>query len=247
MAETYTGNEGQTALADGMDIMDGTEDRRKGYLAINKTRDYIVTKLTALKAWAETTFLAKSEAAAAGVATGGKLVRYKANTRVTVSSPIEAADAANKLYVDNAIENISIPAGGVPSSGGTFTGNVYFPNASPATSGYAVAYINGDGRLSKNASSARYKENITDSPDLGDIWPQLREYQMVGGDGDRKVGYIAEELYGTPAERFIVWADLGAGLVPDSIDFIALLMAQNAQLHLAVDLLAQRLEALEER
>lgn len=220
---------GDAALEAGMDILDGNEDRREGYDEINKSRDYVAQFFNAAKAWVTAGFLGKSEAAGPGVATGGKLVRYKDNTRVTVSSPIAAADAANKQYVDSAIG--SIPSSGVPSTGGTFTGNVYFPNASPATSGYAVAYINGDGRLSKNASSERYKENIDDAPDLGNIWPQLREYQMIGGDGDRKIGYIAEELLGTPAERFIVWADLGAGLVPDSIDFIALLMAQNADLH----------------
>lgn len=231
-------NNGDDALEAGMDILDGNEDRREGYDEINKSRDYIARFFDAVKTWVTTNFLATSEAAAPGSAVGGKLVRYKNDTRVTVSSPIAQADAANKLYVDNAIAGISFPPGGVPSSGGTFTGNVYFPNASPATSGYAVAYINGDGRLSKNASSARYKEEITDAPDLGNIWPQLREYQMVGGDGDRKIGYIAEELYGTPAERFIVWADLGAGVVPDSIDFIALLMAQNADLN-------ARLSALE--
>lgn len=96
MAESYTGTEGQAALAAGYPILDGTEDRREGYLAVNKTRDMIATGT-----------LHPDDAAPVGAVEGGKLVRYKANTRVPVSSPIAAADAANKAYVDAQIAALS--------------------------------------------------------------------------------------------------------------------------------------------
>lgn len=48
MAETYTGDEGDTALAAGMPVMDGSEKRQKGWLAINKTRDLIVSYIASL-------------------------------------------------------------------------------------------------------------------------------------------------------------------------------------------------------
>ena len=129
-------------------------------------------------------------------------------------------------------------------------GHVYTPNSTPATSGYTVAYINSDGRLARGASSERYKKYISDIDPaaLGDIWPDLTRYQMRHGDGAWKYGYIAERLAEHPDQQpFVVYADQDGTLVPESIDFIALLMAQNAQLHQHLDLLAQRLTALEER
>lgn len=196
----------------------------------------------------------------------GYIVKYNSGGTVTVLDPSANGHAATKRYVDDKVA--AIPAGGVPSTGGTFTGNVFFPNAVPATSGYQVAYINGDGRLSRNASSERYKKYISeiDPAGLGDIWPNLVRYQMRLGDGSWKYGYIAERLDESDDLRpFVIYAtvteedaetgeyvtrlavDENGAPVPDSIDFIALLMAQNAQLHQAVDLLAQRLDALEGR
>ena len=154
---------------------------------------------------------------------------------------------------------------GLPS-GGTFTSNVYFPNAVAATSGYTVAYLNSDGRLSRGASSERYKEGIVglNPADLGDIFPALYSFRMKGSDTPR-VGWIAERLDEHPDQQpFVVYARdveydddgevTGARLavdesgrpIPESIDFIALLIAQNAQLHQQLDLLAQRLAHLED-
>lgn len=140
----------------------------------------------------------------------------------------------------------------LPTSGGTVTGNVtvnghvFVPNSSPASSSYAVAYINGDGRLSKNASSARYKDDIAqiDPGSLGDIFPALHSYVLREDDTrTTRYGYIAEHLDQHVDQQPFVVYDLDGR--PDSIDFIALLMAQNAQLNEAVSLLAQRLDALE--
>lgn len=135
----------------------------------------------------------------------------------------------------------------ISSAGGTITGSLFLPNAAPAASGYAVAYINSDGRVSRGASSERYKRHISeiDPASLGDIFPVLHRFQMRQGDGSWKYGWIAERLAESEdTEPFVVYNDQGT---PDSIDFIALLIAQNAQLHQAVDLLAQRVDALEAR
>ncbi|MER6564560.1 hypothetical protein ABT300_44045, partial [Streptomyces sp. NPDC001027] len=138
----------------------------------------------------------------------------------------------------------------------------------PDTSGYSVAYINSDGRISRGASSERYKKFISeiDPASLGDVWPSLVRYQMRHGDGAWKYGYIAERLNENDDQQpFVVYQtetlydastdttttqlvrDDDGNPVPDSIDFLGLLMVQNAQLHQAVDLLAQRIQALEAR
>lgn len=130
----------------------------------------------------------------------------------------------------------------------TVNGHVFVPNSSAAVSGYTVAYINTDGRLSRGASSERYKKYLSeiDPVELGDIWPSLTRYQMRQGDGSWKYGYIAERLAEHPDQQpFVVYAEHEGTLVPESIDFIALLMAQNAQLHQQLDLLAQRLDQIE--
>lgn len=223
MPETYTGNEGTAAFNAGLTIMDGTEDRRDGWLAINKTRDFIVQLFSSISlTWESVTgkpslFASRSDMV----------------TRPSGGGTIE--DAVNATF--------GLAQSKIGAEGGTITGHLYLPNSSPATSGYTVAYINNDGRLSKGASSERYKENIVavDPGVLGDLWPTLFTYEMIGGDGSAKIGYIAERLAEHPdLAQFVVHTDLDGVLVPDSIDFIALLIAQNAQLH-------QRLAVLEAR
>lgn len=176
-----------------------------------------------------------------GASIAGKVPRYDGAGRLAVGTPAAANQAVPKTYCD-------ANSSGVPAAGGTFTGNVYFPNATPATSGYTVAYLNSDGRLSKGASSERYKKYISavDAESLGDLFPDLHRFQMRSGDGEWKYGWIAERLAEHPDQQpFVVYAEHDGELVPDSIDFIALLIAQNAQLHQQLDLLAQRLDALE--
>lgn len=138
----------------------------------------------------------------------------------------------------------------IPSVGPdlTLSGHLYVPNSSPASSGYTIAYINGpDGRLSRGASSLRYKKNVKniDPLSLGDLFPQLSEYEMRNGDGSRLLGYIAEKLHANPdTRRFVVYAttttedgtvelrrDGDGELVPESIDFIQWMLAREAQLH----------------
>ncbi len=77
------------------------------------------------------------------------------------------------------------------------------------------------------------------------MWPVLTRYQMRQGDGSWKYGYIADRMAEHPDQEPFVVYDLDGR--PDSIDHIALLMVQNAQLHQAVMFLAERVAALEER
>lgn len=245
MPETYTGDEGTEAANAGYSAADGTEDRRDGWLAINRTRDYVAQ----VKAWAQaqiaaisltwdaitgkpSTFPPSGHVHDVGQVTSGG---QQLSSRIwfhTGSTTLRSAGDAAQLWVTDA--------------GTVYTGNTFMlPNASAATSGYTVAYINGDGRVSRGASSERYKKFIStiDPASLGDLWPDLVRYQMRNGDGTWKYGYIAERLDESDDLRpFVVY---NTDDQPDSIDFIALLMAQNAQLHQAVELLAQRLDNLE--
>lgn len=252
MPESYAGNEGTAAAADGMTVTDGTEDRRTGWLAINKTRDYIVSKcaaaLTAAKNYTDTKVAAIT---LTWNAISGKPSTYppSAHTHSSLDNSGMRFGQENGQWATAQ----TIYTGANVSVGG----HVLVPNATPATSGYSVAYINGDGRLAKNASSERFKKYISalDPASLGDIWPTLSRYQMRHGDGSWRYGYIAERLAEHPdQEPFVVYAyetDADGNTTvtdqPDSIDFIGLLMAQCAQLHQAADLLAQRLDALEGR
>lgn len=268
---------GDAALAAGMDLVDGNSPANTLATEDNKTRDYIAQRTNAITPVAKGgTGADNAEAARANLGlvkwassadADGKVPMYHSGGRIAVARPTSNGHASDKEYVDD-IYNL-LNSSKLPTAGGTITGSLFLPNAVPATSGYAVAYINGDGRLAKNASSERYKKHITeiDPGQLGDIWPQLHRYQMRNGDGSWKYGYIAERLAESDDLRpFVVYrtestTDPETGLtevslvldrdggdpVPESIDFIALLMAQNAQLHQAVELLTQRLDALEAR
>lgn len=274
MPENYTGSEGTTALNAGMDVLDGNEDRRAGWLAINKTRDYIVTKIAELRDSMETVWgIARGGTGATNATDAranlglvkwassanadGKIPEYHSGGRIAVARPTSTGHAADKQYVDDSFNfvNDKVAAkfdktGGTVAGAVTVTDHVYVPNAAPAVSNYSVAYLNTDGRLSRGASSERFKDNIEpiDPAGLGDIWPQLSRFKMIGGDGTWKYGYIAERLAENPDQApFVVYGDMLGEPVVASIDFIALLMAQNAQLHQQLDLLAQRLDALEAR
>ncbi|SDP07330.1 hypothetical protein SAMN04487788_1947 [Microbacterium testaceum StLB037] len=163
-----------------------------------------------------------------------------------------------------AASNASSNADGRVAKGGdTMTGNLFLPNSTAATASWQVAYINGDGRLCRGSSSQRYKKYISafEPEALGDIWPALQRYQMrsdgiMPGDGKWHYGYIAEQMSQHPdQDRFVVYRDVDdtGEQVPDSIDFIGLLLAQTAQLHeqlanalVGLDLAHQRIAQLEQ-
>lgn len=242
---------------------------RQGPQEFNRTRDYIAQFFTAAKTYAASLIPAIWGISRGGTGSsnlyfvthpsteGGVMIVKPNGTFGRGSGPISEAYIPSGIPASK-ITGIPTPdlSSRVAKTGDVMTGNlgmdgghILIPAATPATANYAVAYINGDGRISRGASSERYKKFISeiDPASLGDIWPTLHRFQMRHGDvGAWKYGYIAERLHEHPdQQQFVVYAEHDGELVPDTIDFIALQGAQIAQLHQAVDLLAQRLDALE--
>ncbi|WP_460776007.1 hypothetical protein [Microbacterium sp. GXF7504] len=221
---------GDAAIDAGMEVVDpATGLVRDGAEEINKTRDYIAGERAARIAADNGKVDKPSDGA--GMARREPGSAHSIGFYTTSDGRVWFRPEPSTNVYDYKLAIDGGASGALPTSGGVLTGDLFIPGASPATSGYTVAYINGDGRVSKGASAAKYKEHIDpiDPSALGDIFPQLVEYEMRGGDGDRKVGYIADTLVGTPAERFVVYGG-EAGDEVESIDFIALLLAQVAQL-----------------
>ncbi|GAA3948962.1 hypothetical protein [Microbacterium soli] len=257
---------GDAAVAAGMPIVDGaTTEARTLDTEINRTRDLIAERTsdvvpvakggtgatTPATARAALGAVAASEVADPGEIRAGAIVRYKENTRLTASHPVEPTDLATKQYVDVAA---------LPVSGGTVTGNLYLPNSTSASSSYTVAYINGDGRVSRGASSERYKSDIDRDPDLPGVLDAapITSYTLTDDpEHVTRYGPIAEDLDDDPrTANFVVYDDQGR---PDSFDMISYLMAATGELHARVraleadndilatglDLLAQRISTLE--
>lgn len=255
---------GADALGAGIPLVPGTGLASDLEEYINQTRDIIAQRTSAVLPTAKGGTGATTAAAARtnlGVPAKTEVILRSGANVITLywngsrlNANIDGIEVGTLGYFSDIGTALgSALANYLPLSGGTITGalgvagSLFVPNASPATSGWQVAYINSDGRLSKGSSSERYKKYITavDPASLGDVWPELSRYQMRQGDGEWKYGYIAERLDESDDLRpFVVYDREGR---PDSIDFISLLMAQNAQLHQAVDLLAQRLDAMEAR
>lgn len=79
-----------------------------------------------------------------------------------------------------------------------------------------------------NPSARHLKQNIIPAPELQDLFPGLTEWEYIDGDGRRRLGYIADELLGTDAERFVTFDDEGR---PAGIDYLGLLVVQVARLN----------------
>lgn len=227
---------GDAAAAAGMDVVPGTADRRDGYDEINKTRDYIAERTSTVtpvaKGGTGATTAASARSALGVTAVNVPTTSSNVQNDINVLNAGKLTRTSAQYSADFAARDAQI-AGRVAKSGDVMSGDLYLPNSSPATSAYQNAFINGDGRVSRGASSRRYKKFIHDAGDLGNLFSApLREFEMRAdgkgpADPTKRIGYIAEELVGTDMERFVVVVN---GEV-ESIEFIALLMAQVSQLN----------------
>lgn len=233
MPESYTGTEGTEAAAAGLDVLDGTEDRRQGWLAINKARDYIAQKFAAAKAYTDAKF--------AAISLAWENITGKPSTFPSTWTQVSGKpDLVSLGYLNERIAyGASIP---IYSAGG------------PVTNSYVAMYRNGDGRVGISPSALRFKKEITPHPYTLEQLAAIRvvSYRLkasVYGEGWEdapvEVGVIAEELLDSGLGEFVAFQD-GE---PISVHYERLaLVAIGALQEFAVefDLLAQRVAALEE-
>jgi hypothetical protein len=250
MPESYTGTEGNDAIAGGLDVMDGAENwagTNGGWRAVNKTRDMIAN----LKTWVTTQLagISLSWGSITGTLSSQADLQSALNAKLTKSSAQYASDLNARLSKTG-----DTVFGNLTTSGGA---HFFAPNAVAAVSGYTIAYINVDGRISKGASTERVKKYISaiDPLSLGDLFTDLYRYQMRSGDGSWRYGDIAERLAENPAtEPFVIYEtapDGEGGFIstgrPESVDFIMLQGARIAQLHAMLTDALARIDELEQR
>lgn len=199
---------GDDALAAGMTILDGSEDANDIDTYINETRDFIAQRTYAIQP----------------VAAGG-------------TGAADAAGARANLSVPSLAEHATKADNGHTHSALYYPGASFFWKPAPfnewnTASGnlYVGGFLTVQGAIF-NPSSRRLKEDITPAPVLGDIFQPLKEYTRVDGGGSRELGYLAEDLVGTDAERFVKFDADGE---PQAINYLSLLVAQVAQLQARV-------------
>jgi hypothetical protein len=260
---------GDDAAAAGMALVDGaTVDAQTIDTEINLTRDYIAQGKGATDA-ATASKVVKRDAAGR-CKMQGPIVALDVANKAYVDAAVSAislnwASITGKpsTFPPSAHTHDWVDITGEPSLVTlTYLNDRIGPSASvpiysaggPATSGYTIAYINGDNRISRGASSERYKTDIqtVDPLELGDIFPQLHQFAMKDDpDATPRLGYIAERLHESEdLQRFVIYKtepvlddpgpvsgkrrltlDDDGNPIPESIDFIALLLSQVAQMH----------------
>ncbi len=167
-------------------------------------------------------------ATASTAATEATVVMRGGGGRIAVGTPVDGNNAATKGYVDGAVGDR------VSKSGDTMSGNLFLPASTAATSGYTVAYINVDGRVSRGASTARYKKTIKRAPVIPDpfVVPIASYVMKEDPENVTRYGPIAEDLASNPVTAGFVVYD--AENRPESFDMISYLMAAVARLHARV-------------
>jgi len=246
---------GDDAIAAGMDVVEGTTPANTLDTEITLTRDYIA-QFHALAMGAFGNYVPVS-AVVADPATGpyvNLIPKYDNAARLVCAFPTAANHATPKNYVDQAITNVadSLDDDFVGKTGNhtmqgnlVVNGNVFVPNATPASTNYTVAYINGDGRLSEGASTQRVKHAIDRAPELPDLFAVPIASFVMNADPDETTRYgpIAEDLADNPATASFVIYD--ADGLPKSFDQMSYLMAAAAILHTRVAQLEARVAELE--
>ena len=161
----------------------------------------------------------------------------------------------------------TVSTNGLSTGSATVTGDInlggdlYTPHglATPVTSGYFAAYINGDGRLGRTVSARRYKQDITAwAPEKQAVFAlQLVTYRLKSnvlsmGDGAPvEVGLIAEELVALGLSWLVLYIDGEVeGIAYEKISLALLPVVQDHETRMleqeaATASLSARLAALE--
>ena len=177
---------GDAAVAAGMDVVSGTADRRLGYDEINKTRDYIAQRTSAVTPVARGGTGADTAAGAranlgvgtAGTRADGYFARALTNLvglrwtgsrlKIIIDNIADAGDIATTGDIDTLAGNIAsltvnkrdIGDGAFPAATPVLVPHAY---NNPVTAGtYYALYVQPDGRLGRTPSAAKYKHDIED-------------------------------------------------------------------------------------
>jgi len=186
-----------------------------------------------------------------------------AGTTITAGGNISAGGfSTGGAIVGNTVSANGLSTGSASVSGDiNLAGDLYTPHglATPVTSGYFAAYINGDGRLGRTVSARRYKRDITAwAPEKQAIFAlQLVTYRLksnvltMGDDAPVEVGLIAEELVALGLGWLVLYIDgevegiayekISLALLPVVQDHEARMLEQEA----VTASLSARLAALE--
>lgn len=201
---------GDEAVADGMDKVLGTADRRLGYDEINKTRDYIAR----IKTWVNSTIAALWPLSIARGGTGQTTAASAAAALgVWRNSGAVAAGQTPTLGWNGARLQAEVPGyaaafelarmADIPSYSGIYEGylspNIYNRGTSGSWRSLAVQ---ADGVLAQTASARRFKENIEplDITDEQIAALQFVEFDWIA-DGSHDTGVIADDV-----EQVLPWA-----------------------------------------
>lgn len=221
MPESYTGDEGDTAISAGLDVMDGTElwaGNNGGWRAINKTRDMIAAVINSLSdIWpiskggtgANNAAAARTNLGLTSMAKGAipdSLVQRQADGGITGngywsdSQPTGAGNLIRRDYADaryirrSGAGDQSVDAGFTMQSAYIFNALTNPAARSTPVTGWLNLGVDAGGRIGQTSSSARYKKDIDDLQHAGRI-DDLRPRRFAWIEGDQPdVGLIAEEV-----------------------------------------------------
>ena len=158
--------------------------------------------------------------AVAGASFNGATITSGAFNGATVAA---GAIGGASVAVTGAASSATSAVTGSSTVGGnsTVSGQIFIPNGFAAVSGYTIAYINNDGRISVGASAARFKQDfqpVHAEPLIAGIYAaNLLHFRLIAAvdEIDGKMGPLREgEQRGTAA--------IEIGLLADQLETIGL-------------------------
>ena len=143
------------------------------------------------------------------------------NVLLGANADVSTGAAAGRISIGSAVVN-------------TVDNSIFVPTTLVSTTGTAMVY-NASGQIGPSTSSARFKRNIVDAPDMTNAIDHIkvRRYNRIE-TGELEVGMIAEELYET-APQFV---NLDLDGKPVSIDYarmVTMLIQEVQRLRTKID------------